>query len=200
MGFNRAYEAAGWNPFTADKRHWINPWVKYNFYEDVFANLDKFSEKCDQPLVDTENVETVVVSASGQPLNDLNRYQYCVEASRSKECSPNVERGLDLYRDQTDAAIKRILTLANTLDKIERDHAAAKLAMAATSAAAAATSIVVSIIGVVCAPVTAGASLALTAVGVGSAVVSVSMSFGNLLNDLVKEGVTDEKLTELKAS
>ena len=65
-------------------------------------------------------------------------------------------------------AIDELRTLSNKMDKSIKMHAVVQITGAAASAVGAALGIVTAVIGVLCAPLTGGASLALTAAGIAA--------------------------------
>merc|ERR1711874_935552 len=107
--------------------------------------------------------------------------------------------GIDVYEEKTEAAIAELRSLASRLNKAAKEHAAVQVAAAAASAAAATAGACAAAVGVIAAPFTFGASLALTAVGVAATVVGVAAGAATLVNNMVKQGVTNAYVTKLKA-
>merc|ERR1711874_725561 len=107
--------------------------------------------------------------------------------------------GIDVYEEKTEEAIAKLRKLSSSLNKAAKEHAAVQVAAAAASAAAATAGACAAAIGIIAAPFTFGASLALTAVGVAATVVGVVAGAATLVNNMIRQGVTNEYVTKLKA-
>merc|ERR1711874_204327 len=177
---DRAEAAVGWSALTEDDKYYKNPWLKYNFYQDVFENLDKFTQRCDEP-------ETI------QKINDIPK---CSQTSE-KDCS-RIRPGMDVYEQKTEEAIAELRSLSSKLDKAAKDHAAIQIAAGTASAVAAGVGICIAVIGVIGAPFTFGGSLSLTAVGIAATAVGVAAGIVTLVNNMVKDGVTNEYVAKLE--
>ena len=81
----RAQEAVGWNALTADNNYYKNPFVKFEFYQQLLENLETFMRTCDTNI----NPETVVFNTDDEcgavdPEPDCRRIKAGVEMYETK--------------------------------------------------------------------------------------------------------------------
>ena len=86
----RAEEAVGWTALTADNNHYKNPFVKYEFYQELLENLERFTQRCDS----TVNPESVVFNTDDQ----------CSAIEREPNCA-RIKDGVEMYETKAEQVI-----------------------------------------------------------------------------------------------
>ena len=87
----RAEEAVGWTALTADNNYYKNPFVKYEFYQELLENLERFTKHCDSSML---NPESVVFNTDDQ----------CSAIDREPDCA-RIKDGVEMYETKTEQVI-----------------------------------------------------------------------------------------------
>ena len=83
----RAEEAVGWTALTADNNYYKNPFVKYEFYQELLENLERFTQDCDS----TVNPESVVFNTDDQ----------CSAIEKEPNCA-KIKEGVEMYETKAE--------------------------------------------------------------------------------------------------
>ena len=172
---------AGWNPLTDDTEHFINPFIKFIFFQDVLENLDKLGKEC----------------AKIYRQNYLTKNQQCSDNTDSQSCR-KMKTGIIAYEVTTEDTIAELFDLTDTLDEVTKSYAKKNIATSSVAVAAGIASTVIGVMGVACAPFTGGVSLAITAVSAVAATASIATGIASLVLGLEESGITNKKMKYLE--
>jgi hypothetical protein len=125
----------GWSPLDSSESYYITPILKFEFYQDVLNQLDKFAPECHLPT-------THAVRRRMKP----NKSRFC---AMDQDCS-QISQGKDTFSSIVQKAVDKLNKFSKELDKITRDYAKAKVANAAIATTAGVVGVVTAVVGVVC--------------------------------------------------
>ena len=123
----------GWSPLDSSESYYITPILKFEFYQDVLNQLDKFAPECHLPT-------THAVRRRMKPS------RFC---AMDQDCS-QISQGKDIFSSTVQDAVNKLTQFSKELDKITRDYAKAKVANAAVATTAGVVGVVVAVVGAAC--------------------------------------------------